>query len=111
MSYSNPLDRLIETKLHTSGRREDRRGLSMKMNARFARPEDAQEAILRGEPAKTLPITRKVPKRPSGMSARQWKRQQRAGRQGGEISVRGMSEEAPAVLDSEQSSAPQGPQA
>ena len=75
MSYDlNPLDRIISTKLHTSGRREDRRVESVKMNARFANPEDAQRAILKGEPVKTLPVRRKQEKRPEGISPRQWKR-------------------------------------
>jgi hypothetical protein len=95
----NRLERLLSATLHSSGRREDRRNQSVKMNARFASPEEAQRAILKGEYAKTLPIKRKEPKRPKDMSARQWRIQQRAERQAHEIPVRAVPQETAVLLD------------
>lgn len=75
----NPLDDIIQSRSHSSGRREDRmERSSVKMNARFRNDQEAARAILHGEVVKTLPIISKEPKRPKGISARQWKKQRSA---------------------------------
>ena len=62
---------------HTNGRREDRLADAMtrvrKTTATIMGPRQSKGTI-------TGPITRATPKRPAGISARQWKKLQHAGR-------------------------------
>ena len=83
----NPLDDLLDgtftspvPRLHSSGRREQRaqmhaRGITIHAKAKTS--ADAERAMLTGEMIATLPIKRKEPKRPEGMSARQWRKYRR----------------------------------
>lgn len=80
------LDLLLAGELpkpHTSGRREDRLALYQRgftIHAKPRTPEDAVKAQTTGEMIGTLPIRRAEPKRPAGMTARQWKKARREAR-------------------------------
>lgn len=67
----NRIDDLLNTTIHSSGRREDRQAFRS-VKGYYAPRKDGKEG--------TDPIKRAKPKRPEGMSARQyriWKKKQR----------------------------------
>jgi hypothetical protein len=93
---NNPLDDLASfdsaslPHAHSSGRRELRSSIlarGINIIARARTEVERLKAAVKGEMISTLPVKRKSPKRPAGMSARQWKKQKKAAHRAAKATV------------------------